>query len=473
MDAVSSDRAYRLAKSCCCIGRERALLYEALKDFREVEIYRRDDPKERAENLLYQLRREEGCSWLFVCHANPKTQHISQREQYVIRVKGCFTAAVYDTLTGEIRRAETYTDQKSTFIRCDLYGEDSVLYQLRKRAKADGAVDCEEIRNLPYGGAAAPMPQEKGDGAVRLQTVHRLRKISCFKRQEPNVLLLDYAAYRLDDGALCEREEILRLDNKLRSELGFAVRRERMSQPYHLKERETHKVTLYYHIQSRAAVGAMLAIEEPDSCRIWLNGEEADRRLLGYYVDPSISVVALPNLREGENELKVQVAYHQKTNLENLYLLGDFDVEVNGSSTVIAPARSSLSLGDITRQGMPFYTGNLEYTFFFEAQKEDTEYYVHIPHFKAPLLAVFVDGEKKGLIVWAPHRQKLGRLSKGLHRLTICLYGNRFNGFGTLHNANEKFVWYGPDSFRTAGDDWTEEYLVRKVGILSAVEIEI
>ena len=43
---------------------------------------------------------------------------------------------------------------------------------------------------------------------------------------------------------------------------------------------------------------------------------------------------------------------------------------------------------------------------------------------------------------------------------------------GTLHNANDDFVWYGPDSFRTTGDDWTDSYRVRAAGILSAVMLQ-
>ena len=84
-----------------------------------------------------------------------------------------------------------------------------------------------------------------------------------------------------------------------------------------------------------------------------------------------------------------------------------------------------------------------------------------------------VDGEKKGLIAYAPHRQSLGMLEKGQHELTVCLYGNRFNSLGALHNAVDNYVWCGPDCHRTTGDAWTEEYRVRPVGIFSPVELQV
>ena len=130
-----------------------------------------------------------------------------------------------------------------------------------------------------------------------------------------------------------------------------------------------------------------------------------------------------------------------------------------------------ISLGDITRLGMFFYTGNLRYVLRFEVS-EEKEYYVQIPDFKAPVLSVEIDGNKRGLIAYAPHRQTLGVLAAGQHELVICLYGNRFNGFGALHNAVENYAWCGPDSYRTTGSAWNENYMVRPAGIMSAVEIQ-
>ena len=42
---------------------------------------------------------------------------------------------------------------------------------------------------------------------------------------------------------------------------------------------------------------------------------------------------------------------------------------------------------------------------------------------------------------------------------------------GTLHNANPNYMWYGPDAFRTVGDDWTDNYLLRPSYLLSPIEL--
>lgn len=450
VDAEKSDRAQRLAQKSFCIGKGRNQLLQAVECHRDVEI--RKGNGLRSDNLFYQLRQDHTCKWLFVSHVNRNDQNISAREDYVIRVKGNYAVKLFDTQTGEIRDAESYMDGIFTCIPCGMYGQDSVLYQLTETKETKLA--------------------KKVTTDQKFRTVTRLADVKKWHRCEPNTLLLDYAAFKLDDGPVHPREEILRIDNLIRRQLGFAIKEERMNQPYHMKKKEDHIVTLCYRFDSEIGVPAQLAIEDPQDCRIFLNGVEAEKRVLGYYVDPAISVIALPDLKAGQNELMVEANFNQKTNLENLYILGDFGVQLHGNHPVIVPEEDTPRIGDITRQGMPFYTGNLEYTFRFDVEDSAKEYAVHIPHFAAPALGVCVDGEEKGLIAYAPHRLNLGKLSKGQHTLTVRVYGNRFNGFGTLHNANANYTWYGPNSFRTEGDNWTDSYQLKPVGILSAVEIQ-
>jgi hypothetical protein len=95
-----------------------------------------------------------------------------------------------------------------------------------------------------------------------------------------------------------------------------------------------------------------------------------------------------------------------------------------------------------------------------------------VRRFRAPLLRVAVDGTDAGPIAFDPYRIELGSLERGDHSLDITAYGNRFNAFGMLHNANESVSWAGPGSWRVTGDDWAYEYQLRPAGILVAPTIE-
>lgn len=471
VDARKSERARMLAERCICIPGGRHELLNALEEERVLDV--RKQSGRRADNLFYQMREDGDSRWLYLCHVNRKDSHISSPELYEVQIKGKYEVTLYDTLSGEI--GEIAAEQKSgyTVLTRSMYGEDSILLKLDSRAAGENMDSSDEN----VGSAAADTGKrvgtrpESASGEPRYEIVERLERADSFRRSEPNVLLLDYAQVQLDDDPLQQREEMLRADNNIRRQLGFVLRQDQMNQPWFLEEKETHKVTVYCDFLSEIETKACLALEDIEHSRVTLNGKPANMEAAGYYVDPDISCIELPTLQKGVNHLEVEVAYHQKSGLENMFVLGDFDVELRGSRAVIREQRQEIGIGDITAQGMPFYTGNLEYIFRFEAG-EDGSYSVHIPHFKSPVLAVYLDGEKRGLIAYAPNRLNLGKMCKGWHELKILLYGNRFNGFGTLHNANENYVWYGPDSYRTEGDDWTDCYLVRPVGIMAAVEVE-
>ncbi len=456
-DGEESRRAEQLAAKSMVISWSYELLETYLEVFRDVEI--RESNGSRSRNLLYQLREDGADYWLFCCHGERKNNRISDCQQYRIGIRGRFVPEQYDALDGSKKKIPYFWKDGWTYIPWAAFGEDSLLLRLKKE-KGSEKNDNTAVDELGF-----PIP-------CRWETVAVLKWPQEVLRKEPNVMLLDYAKFQVDGGVIHDRQEILRADNIIRNMLGFLLREERMNQPWFIEEKELHNVVLYYEVKSEVEMTVFLAMEKPEECRIILNEAEISKEERGFYVDPAICVSARLPLRKGTNHLKLEMSYHQKTELENVYLLGEFDVEAGFSSSVLKPQRKRVELGDITRQGMPFYTGNLNYRFQFYAP-EIREYFIHVPHFKAPLLNVFVDGQKKGRIAYAPHRLSLGILEKGEHEIMICLYGNRFNGFGTLHNANEEYTWYGQGSYRTSGDDWTDGYLVRPVGILASVLVEV
>ena len=188
----------------------------------------------------------------------------------------------------------------------------------------------------------------------------------------------------------------------------------------------------------------------------------------GWYVDKAIHTVPLPPIQKGSNKLTVKLPFAQRTNLECLYILGSFGV--CGDLKTITTLPENLEFGDITRQNLPFYTGNISYMMDFETGKQG-DITIQIPHYAGTAMIVLLNGEEKGITAYAPHALKIKNVPKGSHSLEIILLGNRYNGFGNLHNSNDEYMWYGPDSYRSKGDEWCDRYRLRPVGILSRVEI--
>ena len=222
VDALASDRCVQFANR----GIVTDDLITALAPFREVTVTLNG---ESADKLLHQLRQIDDDRWLFLCHARRKTENVLVEERYTVRVRGHWQVELYDTQSGEIHPVLCAWQGNETVFSCSLFGEDSVLYRL---SQAEAQTDFSE-----------PRPEE-------YVPVAQLTHIDRWEREEKNVLLLDKAAWRLEDGALHETEEILRADNHIREALGYPIRRERISQPYHLPDTPPHTVTLYYAFQS-------------------------------------------------------------------------------------------------------------------------------------------------------------------------------------------------------------------------------
>lgn len=467
VDGKRSEQARRLAQKCTHVEFNRAAILEALESTRQVEI--RDNKGRMSDNLIYQLRQDGEGKWLFVCHVNRKTNLPEKHEKYVIKVKGCWNPVLYDTITGEIRPVKGLyevgkgsptaketdgTKDKAedgyTAIKMHMFAEDSLLLYLEPK-----------------------MPEEVAESPARKYQSVTLSDISSYDLTEPNVLLLDYAEYKFDDGEWQERKDILTIDNEFRLKLGLPRRQDHFTQPWRIPNVPTENTAYLKFVfdSDRKVAGASLAMERPEKAKIFLNGQPVDNKATGYYVDKFIKTVALPEIQAGKNELLLEIPFGRKENLEWCYILGDFGVTVYGDHAKITNKPERLLFGDITRQGLPFYTGNIRYELQAELSEDTEEAVLSIPHFAAPVLEVFADGENKGIVAYAPHKISLGAMKAGSHKIEIFMYGNRFNGFGTLHNADEKFQWYGPDSYRTKGSQWSDTYQLRPLGVLSKVEL--
>jgi hypothetical protein len=290
---------------------------------------------------------------------------------------------------------------------------------------------------------------------------------------EPNALLLDQAEWRLNDGAWQPLEEALRLENLARAQLGLGFKHGSIAQPWTDLEPAAPlgELTLRYTIDSTVAVAApVLALENADNTHISVDGVAVPSTVSGYYVDESIKKVALPPLSAGKHTLELRFGYSRKSHVEWVYLLGDFGVEVAGRrAKLVAPVRT-LEFGDITRQGLPFYTGNVTYHASIQGDGS-TRLAVAAARFASPLLSVDLDGKLAGKIAFAPFRVELGVLSAGAHRVDITAFGHRFNGFGAVHNTNTRLSWHGPDAWQSRDAFWAYEYQLKAGGITGGVQV--
>lgn len=457
MDAIKSREAHLLADKCNKIGFNEKELLLALQPHRFVDI--RTKEGFRTDNMLYQLRNDNGGKWLFLTHSEkPKNLDIPEKEVLTITLEGLWEVTKYDAMSGTITQCVSDNQKSKTYIHEEIYEQDSLLYHLKP---------IRETADSDFNAARTGLGENKviSDNTI-IQPISYPEKLSV-KLSEPNVLLLDMAEYQMDDGEWMPKEEILRIDNLFRNELGYPLRTEAFPQPWTDSEEKIarHKLSLRFRIYAEEKVLCpSLALENTEITEVILNNVKVSSAITGWYTDRDIQTISLPVINAGENVLVVTIPFHSKRNVEYMYLLMDGRVSVTGLQAVILKPERNLSFGDICPQGLPFYGGNVTYEIPVETQ--DGELWIEISQFRCPVIKVAVDGIDKGCIAFSPYRLNLGMVSEGKHCISVTAFGNRVNTFGTVHNCNHKEFWIGPNAWRSTGTAWAYEYQLKPSGIL-------
>ena len=484
-DAVPSNDGAELAALSSQIVFEKAALLEAVEPYRTLRL--ENETGSLTNHYIYQLRIDQDCSWLFIAVGEPAgNPDFVKKDPVNIALNGRFTVKEYDTMTGRIRDVKTAKRGAQTVVNHIFYNQSSLLLKLMPVGETSGSVqaadanDATQATGVPgamqavYGASrTAESCAACGDSALAAALREQLLASGAAPKalpnrvavtlSEPNVLLLDRAEFCMDGGAYQPAQELLRADNVLRSQLGFPARGGEVAQPWVLPEEKTeHFATLRFTIESEVEVPVRLALEEAEHASVKLNGKTVNEKVSGWYTDHCIGTIEIGTLQKGTNIVEATVPFTHRIGLEWCYLLGDFGVRIEGRAGVVTAPVRALSFGDIVSQGLPFYGGNI--TYHLPVSIGANGAVVHIPHYRGALVAVEKDGKRLGETTFAPYDLEVGQADS----IDLVLFGNRVNTFGAVHMVGEDDRFLNPGSWRTQDDGWSEEYVLQKVGILSA-----
>lgn len=449
IDGIPNNMGKQIYDTSTVVQFEKCDLIHKLEYVREVDI--RVENGKRSDKLIYQMRSEDKNRWLFICNGKkPENPDVISSEKITIKLKGYWQPQLYDTLTGDICDIDPCYSDGYTIIKRTIYAYDSILLKLM-------AGKCKQNQEL--------ITKELKNEKITYKT-----KVP-IGLSEPNVLMLDMAEYSFDGSEYKGIEEILRIDNIFRERLGYPSRMEAVAQPWVIPPEKTeHTLSLRFNIQSEVEVlSPVLAVEDVKDVKILFNGIKVEPAPMGYYVDKAIQTIQLPRINEGNNVLELYIPFGRRTNTEWCYILGDFGVRVEGCEKFITSPITNLGFGDITTQGLPFYGGNVTYK--LQVVSKGGDIIVRVPHYRGALIGVTLDGKRVGSIVYAPYKFTLKNVEAGEHEIGLILFGNRINTFGAVHNANDAVKWHGPNAWRSIGDEWCDEYRLKRTGILKSPEI--
>ena len=269
VDAVPHEGPRLLADRSARIPFTKRAVMDALQPVREIEALAPDGS--RCQTLLHQWRQEGGKRFLFLSNSD-RDQGLQTR----LALKGRWNAFHLDTLTGDRQELPVHHENDWTRLEWTFSAHGHLLLAL------DPATTTRTRRAVSPASEPAWSDISVLSGPVPITL------------SEPNVLLLDQAEFRLNDGAWRGSEEILRLDNILRRELNLPPQSGAIAQPWADVEPSPilAKLELKFTIEAGVPVAApQLALEDDAEIELFLNGKllsGAERKPVGYYVDESI-----------------------------------------------------------------------------------------------------------------------------------------------------------------------------------------
>lgn len=292
-----------------------------------------------------------------------------------------------------------------------------------------------------------------------------------YELDEPNVCVLDYTRMKFEDDAeFSELDEVLRIDNKLRDRLGIERRGGEMLQPWFAKMKYKvpyGKLTLEYpfYIDVTPEGEIWLAGERPEQQEYYCNGVRlTNTDPHDWWVDNAFKKMKIPEgaLKNGENIITVVTDFKRTTNIEAVYLLGQFGVIAKAGASRLVEMPETLSLTDMTERNLPFYSGRAtlvipESVYEPLIDKNAGKILVKIPSGTGTLVSVEACGQKHA-IAWEPWTADVTDAVKSGEDIRITLVNSRRNSFGPLHCVPTIQYAYGPGNFVTDGRGFSDEY---------------
>ncbi len=459
VNAVKSDGPAALAARCVRIPYAEEQLVAAVRAHSEAFVSVTDADGKTEKAVFAQVRRAfcgDGAAAVVL-----NTDREAPRRNLVLTLRapaGLF-AEEWDPDTGARYDASSRVSETDGLYRIGLDLE-------------TGGIRC-FVLSRDRDGTLAPLPAYETVGEKTLTGEFPYR---C---DEPNVCVLDWCRWRAEDGAWSGEDEVLRVDRQLRDRFGLDHRSGGMLQPWYAKrfdQKEYGAIRLSYefYIDVLPAGPVFLAGERPELNRYRVNGAALKRGGADdFWVDDCFRKMRIPAgvLKRGRNEVTVDVLFRRTTNVEALYLIGDFGVKTDGRKRTLVSAPERMGCCNYADRDMPFYSGNLTFLLSPEDYRPLTDAFADADRivltpkdFTGACVKVEAAGSTT-VLGWEPYEADVTEAVRRGLPIEVTVVGTRTNVFGPLHELPKPAYACGPGSFVTEGDEWTDDYSLLDSGL--------
>ncbi|HEY0829255.1 MAG TPA: hypothetical protein VGE40_14235, partial [Bacilli bacterium] len=455
VDALESVDAGKIAARAIQVPFDKKLIVEACEPEMICRVHAADrNTGEGIEDIFCQVRLDGDKKYVFMVNVNRAKSY----PNVVISITGDGNLQEWNCITGDRSRIPADTMNGTLEFAASFPASGEHLYVITP------AVEMELPEKLDYNEtvvAAWHGPFE-------------------YKLSEPNICVLDLARYRLQDGEWQAEREILKVDRAVRRKLGLDYRGGAMIQPWYARK-EVLAVKGQLSLCFEFNVGEIpekpleLVMERPGNFTIYFNGYLLETNgLEEWWIDKCFKKIVIPTrfLVSGVNTVELETDFHQGIDLEALYLIGEFGVELDGSRKTLITLPELITMGDLTMQGLPFYSGVVTYILKMEevVKNDDSDSkkrVLFLPGFEAACVKVRSGLGEPRMIAWQPYSADI-TAETGADFIELDVVLTRRNTFGPLHLVPVHSLWYGPEQWVSEGEEFSLAYKLIPSGLLEA-----
>lgn len=455
-DVLESDAPSALMRKTVQIPMNKNDVVKALAPYQDIRVEVTDDKGNNIEDIYCQVRYDGEKYYIMLLNVN--------------REKACRNVRVTVNIVGYVEEWQLESGKRTQVADSD--GNRPAKIQTDFEAGGEHVF-------VILSGKDAELKAEK---VLKESTAFMVEGSFAYELDETNVCVLDFACCKLGDGEWQEEKEILKTDRDIRRKLGLPLRGGEMLQPWFRKKAEADineglSLKFVFYIDTVPQGAVELAIERPEHFGILLNGQKVNSETAsGWWIDKCFSKIPIPSeiLQKGRNIIELRTRFNDSINLEALYLLGQFGVQIEGSNKTLVRLPDKLVAGDLTAQGFPFYTGKVRYRLKMDIRPAGGErVFIELEKFEAACIKVVSAGNTDKIISWKPYEADITEeLSSGDEILLETVLTRR-NTFGPLHSVPAILPAYGPEAFITEEDKFSKDYMLIPSGLLSEPKISI
>jgi len=390
-----------------------------------------------AANVLYHLREiNEGDKRILVCFlCNTDLYNSYEFELKLLNAPG--RLELWNLVTGEIEPlpSKTVNSYKCTKIKLEPAG--SALILSRGFQDFEGHHKKEDRKEIRVVGL---------EGKWNL-------KLLC-----PNALTLDYCQVSINGGNWSQKMHVTEAQKFLET-----------------KCKEGDKVRVRYEFYStlEEVNNGAIVVEGGRTFIVSLNNNELKPN--GWWIDINFVKYPIKRLNRGENLIELSFKFKNPkkkgtliyvkggTEIDNVYVVGNFGIQCNESHFIITEEPKICFLGNLVRQGLPFFAGKVILSKKINLEKiKESKVIFSLYGVNAALVKIRVNKSEDLILPWPPYETDISRyVVDGENEVEVELTSSLRNLLGP-HHLNIPFSLKDPFLSEIIEPNWVSPYILKK-----------